>query len=237
MSYQHSRARSSLKTEYAAITSTLRTLDRGQHDSAVREYVISAAIFIAHAVLENYISDVFSAYAIAACAQAKNGSQLPEHLRSHLFSHRANLHVLVGNVIGGKSEEALLKPLASALKGPAGSLVNDGAALPIFNGKDIYTNFKYPSAKNLRKLFFRIGVENVFDRASALLKQDSSALLESLGSLRTQLAHTGSSPGVSTKDVRERLKDCERFVGAVDRILYGETSKCFGLQTWRTHVC
>jgi len=219
------------------IRSTVRSVDTKTADTDIRDYVLAASIFLAHAELENYVSDLFSGYASAACARAKQGSALPEFLRSHLFIEKANLRVVVGNFITGKSELDVLKALAWSLKNTAGPIVNDAIPLTPFNGKDILTLHKYPSHDNLRKVFFRIGVTNIFDRASRHLRQDASALLQSLGSLRTQLAHTGTLPGVSPKDIKERLKETERFVGAIDRVMFKETAGAFGSAVWASHMC
>lgn len=135
------------------------------------------------------------------------------------------------------SEKELLISFGKVLKGPARSIVDDSVALTPFKGEEIYAKLKYPSEDNLKKLFHRLGVENVFARLSAQLKQDAIALLQSLGSLRTQLAHTGTVPGVSCKDVRDRLLDAERFVGAIDRLMFKITASNAGLPIWIAHLC
>ena len=237
MAYKRSKARAELQSAFTRIVSTVRAVDTNNADTNVRDFVLAASIFLAHAELENYVSDLFAGYASAACAKATNGSALPALLRSHLFLEKANLRTIIGSFITGKSELDILKALASSLRHSAGSIVNDAVPLSPFVGRDILTLQKYPSQDNLRKVFSRIGVMNIFDRASRHLRQDASALLESLGSLRTQLAHTGTLPGVSPRDIKERLKETERFVGAIDRVMFKETAGVFGSATWASHMC
>jgi hypothetical protein len=237
MAYKRSRARAALQGAYSGILATVKSANKNAPDPKIRDYVVAASIFLAHAELENYIADLFESFAMAACVRVSKGSALPELLRSHLFIEKANLKSIIGSFIAGKSEERLLRSFAYALKNSPGSIINDGVPLTAFVGKDIYTTQKYPSLDNLRKVFLRIGVSNVFDRASAHLHQDAAALLESLGSLRTQLAHTGTLPGISPRDVRDRLKDTERFVGAIDRVMFKETSANLGPATWSSHMC
>ena len=222
---------------YSDIDARLLSVSISRIDPQIRDYVIAAAIFLAHAELENYIADIFSDFASGVQAIATKGSQLPGELQSHLFLSKANARAVFGKYVGGNSEKELLKSFMIALRGHAGTIVNDSATMAPFTGKDIYAKQKYPSEDNLNKLFYRIGIDKVFDKLSAYLKRDSAALLESLGSLRTQLAHTGNLPGVSCKDIRDRIRDTERFVGAIDRLMYKSISSNFGSSVWVSHAC
>lgn len=237
MAYKTSRARRSLQGAYVDIYSRLRTADSRSVHPNIREYVIAASIFLAHAELENYIADVFSDFATGAKSIATKGSLLPRELQAYLFLFKASAQSAFGRYVASNSEKELIKSFVNALQGPAGSIVNDSVPMANFTGQDIYTQYKYPSEDNIKKLFYRVGISNAFDRLSALLKQDSKALLESLGSLRTQLAHTGTLPGVSCRDVRERIQDSERFAGAIDRLMYTTMSSNFGSGVWVSHLC
>lgn len=63
MSYSMSAARKSTALEFKDITSRIRKSQRKGIEPTLREYVVAASIFLAHATLENYISDVFSGFA------------------------------------------------------------------------------------------------------------------------------------------------------------------------------
>jgi len=237
MAYKTSRARKNLQDSYTDIYARLRAANgRGIHPN-IREYVIAASIFLAHAGLENFIADIFSDFATGAKSIATKGSLLPGELQAHLFLSKANAQNTFGKYVASNSEKELIKSFMAALKGPAGTIVNDSVTIANFTGQDIYTQLKYPSKENLKKLFYRVGVSNIFDKLNALLKQDSIALLESLGSLRTQLAHTGTLPGISCNDVRDRIRDTERFAGAIDRLMFTTVSSNFGSPIWLRHVC
>jgi len=237
MPYKTSRSRKNLQTAYSGIYSVIAISKRRTIDPKIKDYVIAAAIFLAHAELENFVADIFSAFAIGAQSVAKKGSLLPKELRSHLFLSKANTQIIFGKYLTGGPEKDVIRSFISVLNGPVRSIVDDSTELLPFNGSDIFSKQKYPSKDNLKKLFFRIGIDNVFDKLSAYLKQDSIALLESLSSLRTQLAHTGTLPGISSEDVKNRIVETERFVGAMDRLIYSAVSTNFGYVTWRSHLC
>lgn len=237
MAYKKSRSRVELENSFVDIKSRLRLVENRSIDPLIRDYVIAASIFLAHAEIENFIEDIISSFANGVQAAIQKGSALPGYLQPHLFLTKSNSVKIYSGFIAQNSEKELLKAFAAAIKGFAGNMVDDSRNISPFNGKDIYGNLKYPSHDNLKKIFNRLGIENLFDELSRILKKYSKAILESLGSLRTQLAHTGTLPGVSCRDVRDRLDNAGRFVGALDRVVYSITTKKLGSSIWVTHLC
>ena len=236
MPYKKSKARLTMSLEIQDISKRVRRAQRKIVEPEIREYVFAAAIFLAHAAVENYIDDVFSSLASGIQSLSLKGSALPENLRSHLFLHKLNKQKIITSAIGLHPEHDTLNALTKSLKGHAGTLVDDSRILCSIDGKDIYTSQKYPSKENLIKVFQRIGVPKIFETLSASMGRDSEAVLGSLGSLRTQLAHTGQIPGISGKDVIKKMKDVEAFVFAMDRLLYAYVAKNFKQTTWHINL-
>lgn len=237
MAYQKSSARCNFEKNCNDLCRVLKSAHVGGGALNLKEYVTAAIIFLAHAELENYVEDSFSCYARAIQLQGIKGSSLPITLQSHLFISKANIKTHLGKLISGGQEKQFLEAISNGLQGSAGDIIR---GLPIgisLTGEDIYGTQKYPSVKNLEKIFNRIGINNLFDQLSSSLKQDSSALLESLGGLRTQLAHTAVLPGIAYKDVLDRIVDTKRFVGAMDRLLFKNMSSNFGAKSWSDHMC
>lgn len=237
MTYKTSRARGQLQIVYKDIKKRIRKAESKRVDIELREYVTSAAIFLAFAEIENYIQDIFSAFSNCTRANVTCASKLPGYMQPHLFLQKSGATALFGNFIVSNSERELYHSLSSVLNGYAGGYVNDSLPMQPFQGSDVYTTIKYPSEKNLEKLFLRVGVDKVFVALSTILREDAKALLLSISSLRTQLAHTGALPGVSSKDVRGRLDSAERFVGAMDKVIYRLTASKFGATQWKIHLC
>lgn len=235
MAYSKSKARASLEASLADVTLRVRSAQTKGIPVDVKEYAIAAAIFLAHAELENYIEDSFSSIAKGVVVAYMSGSPIPKDLRAHLFLTKSNLKDAFGKFLGGSSEKDLIKAVRVALDGDSVNLLFSSAKAPFVSGKDIYGMIKYPSERNLAKLFSRLGINKVFDELSKHLKQDSKVLLESIGSLRTQLAHTGALPGVSPKDVRKKIDDTARFVRAMDRVLYSFLCGAYSELHWKTY--
>ena len=237
MPYLVSAARKTTKSEFKDIMLRVRKSQKKNIEPPIREYVIAASIFLAHAILENYISDVFSAFANGIQTSPIKGSSIPNTLRAHLFLSRIDKTKIYGSAIGIHAENESLVSLSNSLKNSAGTVVDDSKTIFRFSGKDIYTSYKYPSADNLKKIFQRIGEPKIFQQLDIVIQRDSKILLESMGSLRTQLAHTGQLPGISPSDVIQKIQDLEIFVSAIDRVMYKIVAKSFGYNIWKLHMC
>ncbi len=237
MSYSVSAARRTTALDFREIKSRIRKSQNKKTEPIIREYVVAASIFLAHATLENYISDIFSGFANGLQSSPIKGSDIPEQLQAHLFLNRIDKTKIYGSMIGTHSEVDSLTSISKSLKANAGTVVDNSQTIFRFTGQDIFTSYKYPSIENIKKIFHRIGEPKIFQKLDIILKRDSQSLLESLGSLRTQLAHTGQLPGVSPSDVIKRIGDLELFVSAIDRVMYKLVTTSSGQHTWKLHIC
>lgn len=97
----------------------------------------------------------------------------------------------------------------------------------MLNSAVIVGNRKYPSVKNIKAIFNRIGVPNIFHRLNAITKRDSEKVLQSFLDIRQAIAHQ-SPPNLTYPDVRSYIRNVQGIVRALDRILYTH-GRC-----WRT---
>lgn len=236
MAYKKSQARNTLQFDLNGILAKVKLAEKRSIDPNIKEYVLAASVFLAHATLENYISDVFSKFANGIHSLSLKGEDLPENLRAHLFLKNINKPKIYGAEIGIYSEKEAFAALSKALNGYAGKIIDNSKTIYEITGEDIYTCYKYPSESNLNKIFERIGISNIFNVLSARMNRNAVATLQSLGSLRTQLAHTGQIPGISPRDIKKRLSELEDFVSAVDRTIYKEMVSKYGQNAWYRHV-
>lgn len=237
MPYSISAARKTTNLDFREIKSRIRKSQHKKVEPTIREYVIAASIFLAHATLENYISDIFSSFAKGLQSSPIRGSEIPENLQAHLFLNKIDKTKIYGTAIGTHSEIDSLTSISKSLKTHAGTVVDNSTTIFRFTGKDIFTNHKYPSVDNIKKIFHRIGEPKIFTRLDIVLKSNSQSLLESLGSLRTQLAHTGQIPGISPTDVIKRIEDVEQFISAIDRVMYKLVTSFSNQNIWKLHIC
>jgi hypothetical protein len=100
-----------------------------------------------------------------------------------------------------------------------------------FDGGVVFSERKYPSPKNIKVMFSRIGVDNVFDQISKRINADAEYRLESFNSIRTALAHA-NPPQLTYIDVKRNIGQIQEFVAAVDRIIHKTLSSSIGTSVW-----
>lgn len=234
MPYVLSRARRDLEGELGSIVRRLRNPSVSKMPPELRELVLAAAIFLAHAELENYMGDVVSDLAALYTGACSRGSTLPAKLRAHLFLERSHIASLISARLGGGDEQTLLQRVSSFLNGSAGSVVNDGVALATIAGSEIISDYGYPSFKNIERVLRRIGVGDPRGALNSAVQANAVRALETIASLRTSLAHTATLPGISLQDVIARINGLKLFVRAFDKVLYNNVCTLLASTTWRS---
>jgi hypothetical protein len=110
-------------------------------------------------------------------------------------------------------------------------LAGDANLPPYFEGKALHDRTAYPSKKNIRKLFARVGIDDMMGRLSKSLSRDADVLIDSFQGIRTALAHSAPPP-ITINDVEQLLSDSKLIVGAIDRILHGHVMRHGGSSCW-----
>ena len=101
-----------------------------------------------------------------------------------------------------------------------------------FDGKQLHFEVSYPSQKNLRRLFNKLGMPNLEAKLSAILRRDVDVMIEGFQSVRTALAHAAPPP-ITIRDVRMLIGDMQKLVGAIDRVFYYHVLKHGGGGCWK----
>lgn len=233
MAYLQSAARRRFESQIKEIVRRLRVADTGKVDPDLRAYAIAAAIFLAHAEIENYFVDALSRLAKLYSGAPQRASRLPGRLRAHLALTRTNARVIVANEFAGKDEEYTLDAVERwFVQNDAACYFNDALPYPALTGQNIYGSYDYPSKKNLARVLRRLGIGDPHGQLNRIAKRDVISLLDSVASLRTALAHNATLPGVSCKDAALRVKGLLPFVAALDRLLYRHAVTTHGQQEW-----
>ena len=94
----------------------------------------------------------------------------------------------------------------------------------------IATN-KYPSVKNLKILYFRIGISDIFNGIANRGKKDFKSLLESFLSIREAIAHQ-QAPVLTNQDVERHINNLVELINNIDRVVYSHIRKISGEQYW-----
>lgn len=202
-------------------------------DLRFKDYILSSSIFLAHAEIENYIEDIFNLY-LRSLSQ-KKFFELNEDLRSFLvykFFKDNNIHhsVLVND------EKAIMSIIKKEASNGHKHIFDKDLHITYISGKFVYENYKYPSEKNIQKIYKRIGCDNVFNMVSKEIEKNSKNILDRIGTYRTSLAHTATLSNISNNDLIFALNELKLFVKGLDKVLYKRVVADYKQIFWRNNL-
>lgn len=220
MAYSQSKYRRHLDLQIDDIVKKLHMAAKREVSTELREFSIAAAIFLAHAEVENYFIDILDGFARVLSEGAQNSTRLSSKLRAHLICEKFGLSHVSSKMISKSGEQEIFNVVEKWFVSPHLGLMTGTSALVPMTGVDIYGDYSYPSVKNIERVLKRIGIGDPKGKLNAECRKDVIGILESVGSLRTALAHSAVLPGVSIGDVKARIIALKIFVRAFDRVIY-----------------
>lgn len=114
-------------------------------------------------------------------------------------------------------------------------LLNDSEVFDIENlHKKVWGDKKYPSQENIKILYNRIGIPDIFERIHIKKHKNYKPLLKSFNDIRTSIAHTGSG-SVTYTDVKNQKNFICEFIYILDKELYCHCCNISGSQYWPCH--
>jgi hypothetical protein len=197
-------------------------------DPVLREFSISAGVFLAHAEFENYFVDFLDGVA-KTCVFA---GVLPNKLRAHLFFNSFGVKSLAEKVSSGVGEASAYAHIEQKVDSSAVVFVDSAKPFASFVGRDIFGDFGYPSQRNIEKVLKRLGMNSPKIELDKAVKRDVFSLLKSVSDLRTSLAHSASIPGLSCEDVVARIESLKVVAQAIDRAVYSNLVPLVKDRSW-----
>ncbi|MEH6692773.1 MAG: HEPN domain-containing protein [Pseudorhizobium pelagicum] len=229
MRYRVSPHRADFITRTDQLVRASHLAGRKSVPQGVRDLAFQCSILQTSAAVEEYIRSVFEAWAFKL--RSLNGIQstaIPVRTRVAVAKSRLSQHF---SALAYTSDEGrFLKKIER--EGDLWAFLEGSALIPTgFDGGVVFAERKYPSAKNIKVMFSRIGIDNIFDQISSRIKADAEYRLESFNSIRTALAHA-NPPQLTYLDVKRNIKNVQELVAAIDRILHKALSSTIGTTVW-----
>lgn len=232
MPYSYSGARKQYIAELAIISATLKDAFSAKHLArSVKEYALCSAVILTSAKVETYLETLVSDWCRAILANALLTDALPVNTRAFLLNHPA-IESAYRKFAYRQDESEFLPDLGKLVGSNIFDFANNGQRVPAFQANRVYSDSKYPSPKNIKRLFRRCGIDPVFPKLNAIAKKDVENLITSFNDVRTEMAHEGMPVGLSASDVRARIADARSFVGYIDRLFYAHVLKTTGGACW-----
>lgn len=196
--------------------------------SDILELVYQSVVFRLSAALEDYVASLINDWVYQVKHNKLPCAALPDQARSYLLVQHQKSYFT--DYLVDNDEKKLLSRLK--IKNSEFGLVMEGETaaplltIPLTEGK------KYPSVKNIKALFLRLGIENILDQVSKRIKSDAELRLKSFGDVRTAIAHQ-YPPSITHADVKAHLGAIKSIARAIDMIMFGHVRRISGSSCWK----
>jgi hypothetical protein len=230
MPYSKSRSRQSFESNLKKLKELSRTasLKKSKFSYDHKNLVCQSAIFLACASIEEYIKNFFEDLVFEYKSKEVIISNIPENLRA-LKLLTSQSHIIKTFVFNG--DEA--KSLASINKSWSNyEIIDDNKVLTYqLRAGDIIGTKKYPSSKNLKVLYNRLGINDILKTIEVRGKKDYKSQLESFLSVREAISHQ-AAPTVLYDDVKRHFKNLTDLINQLDRVKYSQIVLISGELYW-----
>jgi hypothetical protein len=223
MPYSKSRSRKAFELNLKRLKELSKTASYKKSNFSYdhQNLVCQSAIFLACASIEEYLKNFFEDFVFELGGNSAVLADIPENLRALklLKSQSSIFKTFILNGDESKSINAINKAWSNyEVTEDAKLLTNQ------IKSSDIVGTKKYPSPKNLKVLYNRMGIKDVLNQIAAKGKKDYKSQLESFLSVREAISHQ-AAPTVTHSDVKRHFKNILDIVNQLDRVKYSQITK------------
>ncbi|WP_339680708.1 HEPN domain-containing protein [Cyclobacterium marinum] len=230
MSYKKSQARIDFETGTKSLKQVAKKVS---YKSSPLNYdqkllIFQSSIFLMSAKIEEYTKVLIEK--IIFNYKSKNAfmSKIPVNIRTKAlidnqlvhyknFNHNTDERKLIEKINCAKSYYEILNP--------------DNCFSNYINSENVIATNKYPSVKNIKILYFRIGINDIFNEVAKRGRKDYKSQLESFLSIREAIAHQ-EAPVLTYQDVERHLDNLVDLIRKIDRVVYSHIIKSSGEIFW-----
>jgi hypothetical protein len=231
MPYSKSRARREFELTYIELLSLARQISfkkvKLSYDH--KNMIYQSSIVLLCSSLEEYlrvfIEDMFYRYKINGASL----SELPLNPRTFSLFHKQR--AIYEAFIHNRDEAKVLEKLKVS-NNTLYAVVDDNMILTNqVDAKSIVNDKKYPSPKNIKILYNRIGIKNLFAETNRLGRKDYEFILRSFLDVRETIAHQESTD-LTFIDVKRNFENIKDFIDKLDRLTYKHICDVSGQRFW-----
>ena len=230
MAYSKSKARK----EFESTLDELLSLSRGisyqkfKLSYAHKNLIYQSSIVLLSSAIEEYlrvfVEDLFYSYKL------KNATLSQIHASSRSFSLFNNQRAFYEAFIHTRDEPKILERLD--IKNSCFTVINDNETfINQVDSKKIVFDKKYPSVKNIKILYNRLGIKNVFGIINPKGGKDYAFILTSFLDIRETIAHQESTD-LTFNDVKRNFFYIGELINQLDRVSYSMVCSTSGKKFW-----
>ena len=230
MSYSKSRARKDFETESNKLVKLAKKVSFKSSPLTYdhKQLINQSCIFLLSARIEDYTKNLIEDLVYSYRTNGALLKDIPKNVRTKvLLDKQVNYYRTYYN---SSDEKSLLRNIS--IDNHCYQLLDDTV---IFSTQVLPSNIigsnKYPSIKNLRILYNRLGINDIINELHRKAKKDITTGIESFLSLRESIAHQGA-PAITFIDIERHFKNINEVINYLDRVLYSHIKKESGDIYW-----
>jgi len=230
MPYSKSRARQEFETESNKLVKLAKKVSYKSSPLTYehKQLINQSCIFLLSARIEDYTKNLIEDLIYRYRLNGANLGNIPKNIRTKTLLDKQVQHYR--NYYNSSDERKLLNSIS--IDNNFYELLNDTSVFntQIHPSNIIGTN-KYPSIKNLKVLYLRMGITDIIVELNRKSEKDLKTSLESFLSLRESIAHQGA-PTITFDDIERNFKNINEIIKYFDRIIYSHISNESGSTFW-----
>lgn len=239
MTYKKSAPKREFELQIASLKSDIKLakklsakalFEEASHAYQISQCVYRNAVFQCSSSLEQFIKDILDLWLHNLAKLKKPISALPEEFITYL-KVKKNINDYKSFIIYN-DESALIKKIMSDKAEHIKYYTDTTCISTIGSIGWVVNDKKYPSIENIKKLFQRFGIDDIYSLMQRKFHRDFRADIKTLSDTRTAIAHQYPSPPLTDTDTIRLLERVLLFVSKIDRALYHHVKKTSGLDIW-----
>lgn len=193
-----------------------------------KQLINQSSIFLLSARIEDYTKNLIEDLLYTYRTKGALLAHVPKNVRTKTLLDK-QVHFF-RSYYNSSDERALLKSIS--IENNYYQIIDDNMVFSsqIQSANIIGTN-KYPSIKNLKILYHRLGINDIINDLNRKAKKDIKTALESFLSLRESIAHQGA-PAITFGDIERHFKNVNEVINYIDRVVYTHIRKESGDIYW-----
>jgi hypothetical protein len=231
MPYSKSRARREFEMKTLELVSLARQISYKnvalsyEHKNLIFQSTIVLLCSTLEEYLRVFVEDLFFSYKTKTATL----SEIPINPRTFSLFH--NQRAIYESFIHNRDEVRTLDKLNVTNKNLYSVVDEAQVYVNHIDSRTIVNDKKYPSPKNMKVLFNRIGVKNIFGETDRIGKKDYELLLRSFLDVRETIAHQESTD-LTFDDVKRNFKNISDLLDKLDRVSFKHVCKVSGQKYW-----
>ena len=230
MPYSKSRARKDFEVESSKLLKLAKKVSFKSSPLTYdhKQLINQSCIFLLSARIEDYTKNLIEDLIYCYRTNGATLEHIPKNIRTKVLLDKQVNHYRT--YYNSSDEKVLIKNIS--IDNTFYQLLDDTVAFTtqVHPSNIIGTN-KYPSIKNLKILYNRLGIKDIVNELHRKAKKDITTAIESFLSLRESIAHQGA-PAITFNDIERHFKNMNEAINFLDRVVYSHIKKESGEIYW-----